>query len=413
MKIKDIEAIEILDSRGNPTLRTFVTLEDGTVGSSSVPSGASTGVHEAVELRDNDLKRYQGKGMYKAINNVNDNISKKIVNVEFNHPEEIDSLMINLDGTTNKVLLGANAILSVSQAIIRALSISRKLPLWKFINELYFKEITPSFPKIMSNVINGGKHAGWNFDIQEFMIIPQKQLPSESLRIASEIYHSIKKSLKERGLSTLVGDEGGFSPLLNSNEEVFQLIVASADLVGYKNRKEYRLAIDAAATEFFSDGKYILKKDGREVSGEELIKYYLDLSNKYQVYSFEDVFAEDDWDNWSKFKSELNPNDFLIGDDLYCTDTKRMKIGFDKKSTNAVLIKLNQIGSVKETVEAIKLAKQYGWAVAVSHRSGETEDSFIADLAYASAADFLKTGAPARSDRVAKYNRLIEIESGL
>jgi len=260
MKIKDIEAIEILDSRGNPTLRTFVTLEDGTVGSSSVPSGASTGVHEAVELRDNDLKRYQGKGMYKAINNVNDNISKKIVNVEFNHPEEIDSLMINLDGTTNKVLLGANAILSVSQAIIRALSISRKLPLWKFINELYFKEITPSFPKIMSNVINGGKHAGWNFDIQEFMIIPQKQLPSESLRIASEIYHSIKKSLKERGLSTLVGDEGGFSPLLNSNEEVFQLIVASADLVGYKNRKEYRLAIDAAATEFFSDGKYILKK---------------------------------------------------------------------------------------------------------------------------------------------------------
>ncbi|KKP67404.1 MAG: Enolase [Candidatus Roizmanbacteria bacterium GW2011_GWA2_35_19] len=411
MKIKNIKAIEILDSRGNPTLRTFVTLEDGTIGSSSVPSGASTGSHEAVELRDLDSKRYQGNGVLKAVNNVNELISKAIIDKEAD-PKTIDELMLDLDHSKNKSVLGANAILSVSQSLIKVLAISQKISIWRYLNQYYFG-FPPEMPKIMFNVVNGGKHANWNFDIQEFIIIPQRQLVSESIRLVSEIYHTIQKILKEKKLSTLVGDEGGFSPALNSNDEAFELIIASGNRAGHINGRDYKLAIDGAASEFFSAGKYTLKKDSKEINGDELIKYYLELEKKYLVYSFEDVFDEDDWENWTKFKSLLNPNNLLVGDDLFCTNTKRMKIGQDKKSANAVIIKPNQIGTVKETVEAIKLAKKYGWAVAVSHRSGETEDSFIADLAYASAADFLKTGAPARSDRVAKYNRLLEIENGI
>lgn len=411
MKIKDVKAIEILDSRGNPTVRTYLTLEDGTMAAASVPSGASTGSHEAIELRDKDDKRYEGQGVLKAVNNVNSEIKKMVVGMDAD-PKTIDEKMITLDGTPNKSSLGANAILSVSEALIRALAVSSKRPLWKFLSEYYFEDKS-NMPKIMFNVINGGKHASWNFDIQEFIIIPQKQLASEAVKMGAEIYHAIKNNLKKKGLSTLVGDEGGFSPNLTSNEEVFQVIVESATNAGYVNGKDYRLAIDAAASEFFSDNKYILKKDNREVSGDELINYYLSLEKKYLVHSFEDAFHEDDWENWTKFMTRLDPHNLLIGDDLLCTDTKRIKVGHEKKSVNAVLIKLNQIGTVLETVKAIKMTKGYGWAVAVSHRSGETEDPFIADLAYASGAEFLKTGAPARSDRVSKHNRLIEIENKL
>jgi len=411
MKITNIKAIEILDSRGNPTLKTFVTLDDGTIASSSVPSGASTGSHEAVELRDNDAKRYCGLGVLKAVNNVNSLIKNSLINQEAD-PKIIDELMIKIDDTENKSRLGANAILSVSQTLIKAVALFQKKPLWRFINEYYFQEVKPVFPRIMFNVINGGKHANWNFDIQEFIIIPNTNKPTESVRIGAEIYQAIKKNLQEKKMSILVGDEGGFSPALNSNEEVFQLIIESAKNIGYENGRDFRLGIDAAASEFFKEGKYVLKKENKEITGEELIKYYLQIENKYGVYSFEDVFQEDDWENWSKFFQQA-PSELIIGDDLFCTNTKRMKTGFEKKSANATIIKPNQIGTIKETVDAIKLAKQYGWATAVSHRSGETEDSFIADLAYGAGADFIKTGSMSRSERLAKYNRLIEIESGL
>ncbi len=411
MKIKDVKAIEILDSRGNPTVRTYLTLDDGTIAAASVPSGASTGTHEAIELRDKDQKRYGGQGVLNAVNNVNYVIKKMVIGADAD-PKTIDQKMIALDGTPDKSRLGANAILSVSEALNRALASSSKKPLWRFLSDYYF-EGKGNAPKIMFNVVNGGKHASWNFDIQEFIIIPQRQLASEAVRMGAEIYHAIKKNLKKKGLSTLVGDEGGFSPNLNSNEEVFQVIIESATNAGYVNGKDYRLAIDAAASEFYSGSKYILKKDNREVSGDELINYYLSLEKKYLVHSFEDAFHEDDWENWTKFMTRLDPHNLLIGDDLLCTDTKRIKIGHEKKSINSVLIKLNQIGTVLETVEAIKMTQKYGWAVAVSHRSGETEDPFIADLAYASSAEFLKTGAPARSDRVSKHNRLIEIENKL
>jgi enolase len=411
MRIKDVKAIEILDSRGNPTVRTYLTLDDGTMAAASVPSGASTGSHEAVEMRDGDSKRYNGLGVLNAVNNVNSEIKKLVVGLDAD-PKTVDEKMIALDNTPNKSRLGANAILSVSEALIRALAVSSKKPLWQLLSEYYF-EGKSSVPKIMFNVVNGGKHASWNFDIQEFIIIPSRQLASESVKVGAEIYHSIQKNLKAKKLSTLVGDEGGFSPLLNSNEEVFQLIIESATSIGYVNGKDYRLAIDAAASEFYSEGRYILKKDNREISGEELINYYLLLENKYNVYSFEDAFHEDDWENWTKFMTRLDPHNLLIGDDLLCTDTKRIETSHEKKSVNAVLIKPNQIGSVLETVAAIKMTKKNGWAVAVSHRSGETEDPFIADLAYASGAEFLKTGAPTRSDRVSKHNRLIEIENKL
>ncbi len=413
MKITHIQAIEVLDSRGNPTVRTFVTLDDGSVGVSSVPSGASTGSHEATELRDQDPKRYQGLGVLNAVNNVNKIIAPKLVNSQSDKLDELDKLMIDLDGTPNKSKLGANAILSVSQALIKAKAVSERRPIWQIIHDFYFKDISPAYPKLMSNVINGGKHADWNFDIQEFIVIPLRQLPSESLKVASEIYHAIQKNLKSKKLSILVGDEGGFSPALNSNEEAFRIIIESAESIGYKNRKDYQLGIDGAASEFYKDGEYVFKKDNKIISGEELVDYYLSFENKYQVYSFEDIFAEDDWINWSLFKKRFNNNDLLVGDDLFCTNTGRMMMGHEKQAANATIIKPNQIGSIYETAEAIKLAKKYGWAVAVSHRSGETEDSFVADLAYASAADFLKDGAPARSDRVAKYNRLIEIENKL
>lgn len=410
MKIKNLKAIEILDSRGKPTVRTFITLEDGTVASSSVPSGASTGSHEAVELRDNDKSRYQGLGVLKAVSNVNNIIAKKIIGLEAD-PREIDKVMIDLDGTPNKSVLGANAILSVSQALVRALSISKKIPLWKFINEYYF-ERSPAFPQLMVNVVNGGRHASWNFDIQEFMIVPKTNKPGMAVKVAAEIFHQLGKNLKAKNLSTLVGDEGGYSPLLSSNAQVFETLIEAAHDAGYQNDVDFNLAIDAAASEFFKDGKYEFKKEGKMLSGDELIAYYKQVMEKYKILSFEDPFSEFDWDSFKKFTA-TEKETVIVGDDIYTTDPKLIIKGIAEKASNAVLIKLNQIGSVTETVEAIQTAQKASWKVAVSHRSGETEDSFMADLAYAAGAEFIKTGSMSRSERLAKYNRLIEIENGL
>ncbi len=420
MKITQVQSLEILDSRGNPTVRTLVTLEDGTTHTSSVPSGASTGSHEAVELRDEDPKRYLGKGVLKAVENVNTIISQAIVGMECD-PNAIDTKMLELDGTSNKAKLGANAILSVSQAVVKAAAHAKGQPLWKFMNEYFFNSKPVSFPRLLVNIVNGGKHASWNFDIQEFMVVPNTTTPSESVRIAAEIFHSLGKVLKEKKLSTLLGDEGGYSPLLSSNEEVLETIVTAAKNAGYENVTDYRLSLDVASTEFFQpsgeagkDGKYELKKQQKWLSPEELTEYYSKIGQEYKILSFEDGFAEDDWAAWVKFTDMAEKFQFTtIGDDLLVTNPERIKRAIDEKAANAVLVKVNQIGSIKETVEAINMSHAAGWKTAISHRSGETEDSFIADLAYACASEFIKTGSMSRSERLAKYNRLLEIEKGL
>ncbi len=413
MKITNIRALEVLDSRGNPTVRAFVELEDGTIHSSSVPSGASTGSHEAVELRDGDSNRYNSKGVLKAVGNVNTKIKDVILGMD-SDPNAIDDRLIELDGTNNKENLGANAILSVSQAVVRASAHAEKKRLWKFMNDYYFAGKTVSFPKLLVNIVNGGKHASWNFDIQEFMIVPNITTPSESVRIAAEIFHSLGKVLEDRNLSTLVGDEGGYSPALSSNEEVFEVIIEAAKNAGYENVNDYRFSVDVASTEFYKDGKYELKKQGRQLTGEELIKYYQEIGVKNNILSFEDPFAEDDWEHHKIFADMAEKFRFItIGDDLFVTNPKRIQRGIDEKAANAVLIKINQIGTIKETVEAINMTHKAGWKTAISHRSGETEDSFIADLAYACGSEFIKTGSMSRSERLSKYNRLLEIESGL
>lgn len=413
MKIADIHSLEILDSRGNPTIRTFLTLEDGTVHSSSVPSGASTGSHEAVELRDEDSARYMGKGVLTAVKNVNTLIKEKIIGREAD-PNEIDELMLQLDGTPNKAKLGANAILSVSQAVVKAAAHVQKMPLWQFMNEYYFSGTRVGFPQLLVNIVNGGKHASWNFDIQEFMVVPNTKIPSEAIQIAAEIFHSLGKVLEEKGLSTLLGDEGGYSPQLSSNEEVMDTIIEAAKRVGYENVKDFRISLDVASTEFYKDGKYEFKKQNQWLTPEELSKYYAEIGQKYSILSFEDAFAEDDWEAHKDFADMAEKFHFItIGDDLFVTNPERIKKGINEKAANAVLIKVNQIGTIKETVEAITMTHNAGWKTAISHRSGETEDSFIADLAYACASEFIKTGSMARSERLAKYNRLLEIENGL
>jgi enolase len=414
MKITSLKAIEIFDSRGKPTVRTFVTLEDGSIHSASVPSGASTGSHEALELRDNDEKRELGQGVLKAVENVNDSIAKKIVGQDVRNPKEVDIQMITLDGTEHKSNLGANAILSVSLAVHRAAAHSQKLPLWKFINGYYFHSVRkPHYPRLMVNVVNGGKHAGWNFDIQEFMIMPVSNTPTESTRIAAEIFQQLGKNLKKRNLSTLVGDEGGYSPALSSNEDVFQIIEQSAKEVGYERNNDYNFGVDVAATEFFENNSYTLKKTHESKTSDEMIKMYSELGQKYNIQSFEDPFAEDDWQAFTKFTEMANKFHFqVVGDDLLVTNPKRIEKAITEKAANAVLIKLNQIGSVKETIDAIQMSIEAGWKFIISHRSGETEDSFIADFAYGTGADFIKTGSMSRSERLAKYNRLLEIEHG-
>ncbi|NTU46016.1 phosphopyruvate hydratase [Candidatus Roizmanbacteria bacterium] len=413
MKISRLSALEILDSRGRPTVRAFIELEDGSRHSASVPSGASTGSHEAVERRDNNPSHYLSQGVQNAVHSIETELNDLLKNKEVSDIQSIDEEMIQADGTENKSRLGANALLAVSLAAVRAASYAEKKPVWQFIHDSLMPDSTPRFPRCMTNVVNGGKHASWNFDIQEFMVVPMSETPSMFVEVASTIFHTLGAHLKKLGCSTLVGDEGGFSPALSSNEEVFQVLIASAKEAGYENGVDYQLAIDAAASEFYEQGAYLFKKEQKTLSGEELIEFYLALQKKYALFSFEDPFQEDDWEHFQKFTEKVNDLDCLVvGDDLFVTNAKRIQVGIDKKAANTVLIKVNQIGTLSETIEAIRLARSANWDVIISHRSGETEDSFIADLAYGVGADFIKTGSMSRSERLAKYNRLLEIEKG-
>jgi len=419
MKIINITSLEILDSRGLPTIKTYIHLEDGSIHSSAVPSGASTGRYEATEKRDSDTgkieigKRYLGCGVLTAIENVSKYIKPNLIGMDCENIKEIDSKMIEIDGTEYKNNLGANAILSVSQAMVRAGAHSQKKHLWKFINEYYNLEKKPSFPGIFVNVINGGKHADWNFPFQEFLLKINEKSISDSIRIAAEIFGSMKIYLKSRKYSTLVGDEGGYSPPVFSNIEACEVIKETMKYLPYDFGTQVMISIDSAASEFFNDGKYTFKKNGKDdeiFNSEQLLKYYKDLSTNFPIYSIEDPFDQEDWATYKKITNEIGNKITIIGDDLFVTNTKRIKRGIDEKSANGVLIKLNQIGTVSETIDAITMAQKVGWTIAVSHRSGETEDSFIADLAYAVGADFIKTGSMSRSERLAKYNRLMEIE---
>lgn len=410
--ILDIHAREVLDSRGNPTVEVEVVTESGVMGRAIVPSGASTGAHEALELRDGDKSRYLGKGVEKAVENVNDIIAPELIGLPVDAQTEIDNIMINLDGTENKDKLGANAILGVSLAIARAAASEFGLPLYKYIGGVNAKVL----PVPMMNILNGGEHADNNVDIQEFMILPvSAKTFKEALRFGSEIYHNLKNVLKSKGLSTGVGDEGGFAPNLKSNEEALQVIIEAIDKAGYKAGEDVYLGIDAASTEFYdaNSKKYILKGEGKEFTSEELVNYYKDLCNRYPLISIEDGMSEDDWEGWAMLTKELGEKVQLVGDDLFVTNTKRLRKGIEEGISNSILIKLNQIGTLTETIDAVQMAKQAGFTAVISHRSGESEDAFIADLAVALNTGQIKTGAPARTDRIAKYNELLRIEEEL
>ena len=410
MHIANIRALEILDSRGNPTVMARVNLEDGTKGYASVPSGASTGSHEALELRDNDEKRYLGKGVLKAVDNVNTKIADALKGIEIEDLLNIDKIMLNLDGTDNKSQLGANAILAVSLASARALANAKKEPVWKTLHEYFFSEFETAFPRLMVNIINGGAHANWIFDIQEFMILPKTTSPSESVKLASEVFHHLGKLLKDKGFHTLVGDEGGYAPILSSNKEAFEYIHMAIKNAGYIAGQNVDLGIDAAASEFYKNGQYQMRVENKNLQMTELVTYYLDLVKKFGIVSIEDPFAEDDWEGFKLLTSKIDSGTVVIGDDLYVTNPQRIEKGISQKATNGVLIKVNQIGTLSETIEAIKKTRSAGWKIAISNRSGETNDHFIADLAVACGADFIKTGSMSRSERLSKYNRLIEIE---
>ena len=415
MKIKSLQAQEILDSRGNPTIECVTTLEDGSTGWSAVPSGASTGKYEAVELRDGDLKRYMGAGVLKAVNNVNEVISKAVIGLEAADQKKLDQTMIDLDGTENKAKLGANAILSVSQSAAKAQANSEKKPLY-----VYLSKFNPDFdgtyimPIPEMNVMNGGKHANWSTDIQEYMLFPiGASSVVEAVRMNAEIYQQLKKNLKSKGYALSVGDEGGFAPAVKSNEEPFQLMSEAIKNAGYTLGTDVCFGIDPAASEFLKDGKYVLNKEGKTVTSDELADFFRNLSSKYPIISMEDIFAEDDWEGFKNYNQKDNGKTQIVGDDLYVTNVKRLTRGITEKTTNSILIKLNQIGTITETVETILLARKNGMTAVVSHRSGETEDAFIADFVVAMGTGQIKTGAPARSERTAKYNRLMRIEREL
>jgi len=415
MKIKKIKAIEILDSRGYPTIECTTYLEDGSVGRSAIPSGASTGKYEAVELRDNDQKRYLGKGVLKAIKNVNEIISKAVIGLDAKDQQKLDQTMINLDGSENKSNLGANAILSVSQSAAKAQANSEKKPLFE-----YLSKFNPDFdgtftmPIPMFNVLNGGKHGNWASDIQEYLIFPvSAKTIKEAIRMGVEVYQTIKSILKEKNYSLAVGDEGGYAPQFKSNKEPFEILVEAIKKAGYKLGDDIALGIDAAASEFFSDGKYQLKKEGLKMTTDQLADFYIDLFEKYPIVSMEDVFDQDDWEGFKKFYQRTKGKIQVIGDDLFVTNIKRLQKGINEKTCNSILIKLNQIGTVTETVSAILKAKKAGMTTVVSHRSAETEDTFMADFVIAMGVGQIKTGAPARSERTAKYNQLMRIEEEL
>lgn len=415
MKIKSIKALQILDSRGNPTLAATVVLENGAIGWAAVPSGASTGSYEAVELRDGDKSVYGGAGVLTAVKNVETKIAPALIGQDATDQKNIDAIMIKLDGTENKANLGANAILGVSLAVARAAAAGLNQPLYQ-----YLTKFNPSFsgtyqmPVPMMNVLNGGKHANWATDIQEYMILPvgAKSI-TEAVRMCAEIYQNLKKVLKDKGYSISVGDEGGFAPAVFSNEETFDLLTEAVKKSGYELGKDIVFGIDAAATEFFQDGVYNLKKEGKTMTSAELIAFYQELSQRHPIRSFEDILAEDDWDGFKAFTDAFNWEVQVVGDDLYVTNVKRLERGIKEKTTNSILIKLNQIGTLTETVNAINEARANGLTAVISHRSGETEDAFIADLVVGMGTGQIKTGAPARSERTAKYNRLMAIESEL
>jgi enolase len=411
IKIIKISGMEILDSRGNPTIRVFCSLDNGIQASASVPSGASTGENEAVELRDGDLQRYNGKGVLAAIKNVNERIAPKLVGLNPSHQSLIDRLMIELDGTPNKKELGANAILGVSMAVARAAAGAAQLPLYAYIGGPGAVRL----PVPMMNILNGGKHADNSVDFQEFMVMPLGASSfAEALRYGSETFHALKKILAKKGYAVAVGDEGGFAPNLKNNEEACELIVDAIAAAGYEPGRDAAIALDPAASSFYETGRYNLSKSGQGgKSSAEMTELYASWVDKYPIVSIEDGLAEDDWDGFRAHTAALGDRIQIVGDDIYVTNTKFIERGIREKSTNAVLIKLNQIGTVTETIEAVNLCRKAGWGYVISHRSGETEDTFMADFAVAMGGGQIKTGSACRSERIAKYNRLLEIEAEL
>lgn len=410
-KIKSVYAREILDSRGNPTVEVEVISENGAFGRASVPSGASTGVHEAVELRDGDQSRYLGLGVSKAVENVNEIIAKEVVGLSLFDQRAIDYLMIELDGTENKGKLGANAILGVSLAVAKCAANSLNIPLYKYIGGANAHIL----PTPMMNIINGGAHADNNVDFQEFMIMPVNA-PSfkEAIRMGAEVFHSLKKVLKGKGLNTAVGDEGGFAPNLSSNEEAIQTILEAIEKAGYKPGEDVKLAMDVASSEFYKDGKYTLPgENNKTFTSQELVDFYVELCDKYPIISIEDGLDQDDWEGWDYLTEKLGKKVQLVGDDFFVTNTKRLEKGIERGVANSILIKVNQIGTLTETLEAIQMAQKANYTAVVSHRSGETEDTTIADIAVATNAGQIKTGSASRTDRIAKYNQLMRIEDEL
>ncbi len=408
--ITNIQARQILDSRGNPTIEVDVHLEDGTLGRASVPSGASTGANEAVELRDGDKKVYGGKGVLKAVENVNERIAPELIDLDATEQVVIDEVMIHLDGTENKGKLGANALLGVSLAVAKASAKSLGLDLFRYIGGTNARQL----PVPMMNIMNGGKHADSNVDMQEFMAMPVGAASfSEALQWGVDVYHALKGVLKSKGLATAVGDEGGFAPNLPSNEDAIRVIIEAIQKAGYTPGEQVAIAMDPAASEFYDSGSYVLKGEGRTLSGDQIVDYYADLVEKYPIISIEDGLAEDDWTTWRKLTERIGHKVQLVGDDLFVTNTKFLQRGIDSHTANSILVKVNQIGTLTETLAAIALAQRAGYTAVVSHRSGETEDSTIADIVVATNAGQIKTGAPARTDRVAKYNQLLRIEEVL
>ena len=407
MKIKDVIGREILDSRGNPTVEVDVILENGILGRAAVPSGASTGEREALELRDGDKSRYLGKGTLKAVANVNGPLRDLVIGMDAADQKALDYAMIELDGTETKSKFGANAILGISMAAMKASAIEAGKPLYRYIG--YGTEL----PKPMMNIINGGAHADNKLDFQEFMIIPQRDTIHERVRVGAEVFHNLKKVLNEKGLATGVGDEGGFAPDLQSNTEGFELIMEAIKRAGYEPGKDVCMGIDVAASEFYQDGKYNLVGEGRSLTTDELIDFYEELVSKYPIISIEDPVDENDWDGFTKITERLGDKIQLVGDDLFVTNKKCLQMGIDKHAGNAILLKVNQIGTITETLETIELARSHGYATVISHRSGETEDTTIVDLAVGLNLGQIKTGSMSRTDRICKYNQLMRIEEEL
>jgi enolase len=411
--IESVHALEVLDSRGNPTVEVTVGLFDGSWGRAMVPSGASTGIHEALELRDGDQARFRGKGVTKAVGNVNSAIAEALYGWDATEQKAIDMELIALDGTENKAQLGANAILGVSLAVAKAAAVSLELPLYHYLGGVYAHQL----PVPMLNILNGGAHTGWqSTDAQEFMIMPLGASTfAEGLRWGVEIYHMLRDVLKDRGYTALVGDEGGYAPALKANAEAVEVILEAIEKAGYKVGEQVSIALDPAASEFFDEkkGKYVLRREGKELSGEEMVAYWANWVDQYPIVSIEDGLAEDDWESWKLMTAELGDRIQIVGDDLLVTNPQRVQQAIDENACNALLVKLNQIGTLTETIQAVEMCHRAGWRAVTSHRSGETEDTTIADLAVALNMGQIKTGAPARSDRVAKYNQLLRIESEL